>query len=113
MLRVVIAVGLAALISSAALANPVLQAPEPPEPTTGPETAADDGVRDPDKVICRSLRPPTGTRVRSARTRQKVCLTKTEWERREEEAREMLRARDSGTCQPSSMINGPNDCNGG
>jgi len=110
-----LAVAAAALVTADASAQPMFQAPPtPPEPTTNPTTTADDAARgDPDKIVCRSMRPPTGTRMRSARTRQKVCMSKADWEQQEEEARQMLKLRDSGFCTPSVMNGHGNDCNGG
>jgi len=102
-LRLALIAGMAGLISSAAIAQPMLQAPaaEPPEPSSNPSTTADDAARgDPNKIICRTVRPPTGTRVSSARSRQKVCMSKADWEQQERDAQEQLRVRDSGVCAP-------------
>jgi len=99
---------MAGLISTAASAQPMMQspAPEPPEPSTAAATTADPSATDPNKVICRSVRPPTGTRVRSARTRQKVCMSKADWDQQEREAQEQLRERDRGVCPMNGTCKG-------
>ena len=69
-----------------------------PSPQGAPEPATEDSRNDPDKIICRTVRPPTGTRVANARTRQKVCQTRDQWEELEREAQEALKVRDRGIC---------------
>lgn len=71
----------------------------PPGPH-GP-AAAEPG--DHDKIICRTARPPTGTRVRSARSRNTVCMTKADWELQDREAQDAARtvARNSNNTEPS------------
>jgi hypothetical protein len=63
-----------------------------------PAPAAADERFDPSKVICRTIRPPTGTRVVNARSQRKVCQTRQQWEDQEREAQEALRVRDRGIC---------------
>lgn len=76
----------------------VAAAPAPVAGTTPSPPAADDGRLDPDKVICRTVRPPTGTRVANGRTRQKICQTREQWEDLERDAQEALKVRDRGIC---------------
>jgi hypothetical protein len=64
----------------------------------GSAPAAADDRYDPDKVICRTIRPPTGTRVASARNQRKVCQTRQQWQDQEREAQEALKVRDRGLC---------------
>lgn len=99
MLRIALIAAVAGLMSTTALASPGLQVTEPdPAPRTAPATATEDGDRDPAKIICRNVRPPTGTRVRSGRTRQRVCQTRATWEEQEREAQESARSMRTGTC---------------
>jgi hypothetical protein len=94
-----ITVAVGVLASAAAAQQPAEVSA--PEPTTNSDGTADTiGRDDPTKVICRSVRPPTGTRVTSARTRQKVCLTREQWDQQAREAQEALKVRDSGVCSP-------------
>lgn len=96
-----IAVGIAGVLATTAAAQvggSSARPSEAPEPMSNPTTTADSRNDDPDKVICRSVRPPTGTRVKSSRTRTKVCMTKGEWEQQEREAQELIKERDRGTC---------------
>jgi hypothetical protein len=77
-----------------------------------PSAVADDDVGvapakrrfDPLKMLCRRVRPKTGTRISRAPSDERICLTAAEWERREEVARDVLETRDRGTC-------GPGGCN--
>ena len=107
MLRIVIAAGLAGLIATAAVAQPEM--PQVPEPSgvllSGPDasprvttTTPTDPNADPDKVICKTVKPVTGTRVASSRSRTKVCMTKREWDQQAIEAQEQLNQRNRGTC---------------
>lgn len=95
MVRLLLAVGLAGALSTTAMAQSFDPSSTPREPTESTSSgisttsAADD--TDPNKVICRSVRPPTGTRVKSSRTRTKVCMTKSEWDIQNAEAQEQAR----------------------
>jgi len=112
---VVAAIAAASFVGAAALAQPMMGGPvfEPPEPTTNPATTADDAARgDPNKIICRNVRPPTGTRVRSARTRQKVCMSKAQWEQEEAEARENARNMNPGVCGGMDKGSSGGSCSG-
>ena len=53
---------------------------------------------DPLKIVCRKVRPPTGTRIISSQTRQRMCMTGADWEQQELDAQEVLRLRDEGVC---------------
>jgi len=100
-LRIVLAAGLAGVIASAAVAQPS-PATGTTEPMTNPPSTADASAGDPDKVICKNVKPPTGTRVGSSRNRQRICQTKAEWDQQAREAHEQLRVRDKGTCSGAS-----------
>jgi len=115
MKRLLIAVALAGMMSSAAYAQVFDLAP--PEPTSIPLDTADIGAdelendRDPNKVICRDVRPPTGTRLATSRKRTKMCMTRERWEQQERDGQEVLKQRDRGIC--SGGIDGtPNPCRG-
>lgn len=106
MLRLVLAAGVAGLLATAAVA----------QSTPAPDTDADDDAStvaaasderryDPMRVICRKVRPPTGTRIQSSQTRQKMCMTAADWEQQELDAQEALGERDKGIC-------GPGQCGG-
>jgi len=70
-----------------------------PEPTATTATTADaTGDNDPTKVVCKNVKPPTGTRLASSRSRQRICQTREAWEEQEREAQEALKVRDRGTC---------------
>lgn len=97
MLRIVLAAGLAGLIASTAVAQPS-SATGTTEPATNPSTTADTSGTDPDKVICKNVKPPTGTRVGSSRNRQRICQTRAQWDEQAREAQEQLRQRDKGLC---------------
>lgn len=90
MLRIVLIASVAGAISTAAMAQPAFTG-EPPEPTTNSSMTADPSATDPNKVVCKASKPPTGTRVRSSRTRTKVCMTKAEWDIQAAEAQEAAR----------------------
>lgn len=107
MLRIVLAAGLAGLLATAAIAQPDVPAasepggamPSAPGSSSGVTTTTPtDPNADPDKVICRTVKPPTGTRVSSSRTRTKLCMTKREWDQQAVEAQEQLNQRNRGTC---------------
>jgi hypothetical protein len=101
LLRFALIAGLAGVISTAAMAQPSAQSPgSAPEPTTNATSTADASANDPDKVICRNVKPPTGTRLGSARNRQRVCQTKEQWDEQARAAQEALKVRDSGICAP-------------
>jgi len=111
-LRIVLAAGLAGLIASAAVAQPepTQQISEPSAPS-GVPAATDPGANvttpvdrnaDPDKVICKTVKPVTGTRVSSARSRTKVCMTKQQWDDQAREAQEQLNQRNRGVCSGSN-----------
>ena len=111
MLRIVLAAGLAGLLATAAIAQPeVPLASEPggaipsgPGTTSGVTTTTPtDPNADPDKVICKTVKPVTGTRVASGRTRTKLCMTKREWDQQALEAQEQLNQRNRGTCSGSN-----------
>jgi len=104
MLRLVLAASAAALISSAAFAEPGaggLQSA--PEPSSNSATTADPSASaDPSKVICKNVKPATGTRLTSSRSRQRICMTKADWEQQEAEAQEAARgARNSANTMPN------------
>jgi len=105
--RIILLAGAAGLLSTAAIAQPELRASTPPEPSsaTAPSTSTDAKaeVDDPDKLICKTVKPVTGTRVSSARTRTKMCMTKREWDEQAEEAKQALR---TGTDGQFSRPNG-------
>lgn len=99
MLRLILAASLAGLLASAATAQS--EPSSSTEPTVDPATvvtAAEDEEYDPLKVVCRKVRPPTGTRVISGQTRQRMCMSNADWEQQELDAQEALRERDKGTC---------------
>ena len=98
MYRAILAVTGAVLMAVAAA--PATAAEGAPSPTV-----PDDRL-DPNKVICRTIRPPTGTRVASARNQRKVCQTRQQWEAQEREAQEALRVRDRGICTSTDRCKG-------
>lgn len=101
MLRLALAAGLAGLLATAAVAQPQMrQAPEPSMPATPPTVDLSSG--DPDKVICKTVKPVTGTRVSSGRNRTKLCMTKAEWDEQARKAQEQLNERNRGTCSGGS-----------
>lgn len=99
-LRLALVVGLSGVIATSAIAQSDAGAPAA---SNGPSTAAPaatDPDNDPNKVICKNIKPPTGTRVGSSRNRQRICQTRADWEQQAREAQEALRVRDSGVCSP-------------
>lgn len=79
-------------------------APEPVQ--TARSAVADDDLGeapkvkafDPTRMLCRRVRPKTGTRIARGPASERMCLTAEEWDRRAEVAQEVLEARDRGTC---------------
>ena len=75
-------------------------------PKTPASAVADDDIGvapvkrrfDPLRMLCRRVRPKTGTRISRAPSDERICLTAAEWERREEVARDVLETRDRGLC---------------
>lgn len=94
MMRLVLIAGLAGLIATSAVAQPAANAPSgAPEPSTNSAMTADTSSNnDPNKVICKNVKPPTGTRLGSSRNRQRICQTKADWDQQELEAQEMARS---------------------
>jgi hypothetical protein len=107
MVRLALLAGSALLLSTAAMAQPMAQSSGAPEPMANPTSTADASASDPDKIICRNVKPPTGTRLGSARNRQRVCQTKADWEQQEAEAQEAARnaTRNGANTMPGE--NGP------
>ena len=102
MLRIALIAGLAGVLSTAALAQPSGPTAAQ-EPTANATSTADaSGDLDPNKVICKNVKPPTGTRLGSSRNRQRVCQTREQWDEQAREAQEALRVRDKGTCAGNS-----------
>ena len=91
MLRLVLIAGLAGVVASAALAQPS-PTTGTTEPMSNPPSTADASATDPDKVVCKNVKPPTGTRVGSSRNRQRICLTKAEWDQQARDAQETARS---------------------
>ena len=110
MLRLsLIAVGIAGVLSTAAVAqvfDPSSMPAERSEPASNPSATADVGASDPNKVICSNVRPPTGTRVKSSRTRTKLCMTKAEWDEQAREAQEIMKEKDRGVCPMGGSCRG-------
>lgn len=107
-LRFALIVGLCAAVSTAAFATPLLQVQgNTPDPAARQTTPGDAPDFDPGKVICRNVKPPTGTRIAGSRNRQRICMTKADWEQQERDAQEALRVRDIGICS-----NGNDQCRG-
>lgn len=101
MIRLTMAVTIAALLAGAAFAGQDPATPsETGAATAAPATEAVEGDDDPLKIICRRVRPPTGTRVAGPQTRQQMCMTQSDWEQQELDAQEALKVRDEGTCSP-------------
>ena len=84
-LRLALIAGVAGLLSSAAVAEPSVPTGTS-EPTTNASTTADSSANDPNKVICKNVKPPTGTRLASSRNRQRICQTKADWDQQELDA---------------------------
>lgn len=103
MVRLAFLVGVVALASTLAVAQPAPVETETTATGAAAGAATDNGAasdNDPSKVICRNVKPPTGTRLASSRNRQRVCMTKAEWDDQAREAQEALKVRDSGVCSP-------------
>jgi hypothetical protein len=100
LLRLILAAGLAGLLATTAVAQVDPPTTEPAEDST-PVEAADTFDYDPLKIVCRKVRPPTGTRIISGQTRQSMCMSNVDWEQQELDAREVLRERDRGICAPN------------
>jgi hypothetical protein len=58
-----------------------------PEAAAAPAIVSD---RDPMKIVCRNMRPPTGSRLQG-RDRQRVCQTQREWDDQRDEAQAATR----------------------
>ena len=103
MLRLVLAAGVAGLLATAAFAQqqPSSTEPEAAEPAQSTAANASDDY-DPLKVVCRKVRPPTGTRLITGQTRQTMCMSNADWEQQELDAQEALGERDKGICSGSS-----------
>lgn len=70
-------------------------APAEVRPSTPPVVPADEsGSRDPQKVVCRKAKPPTGTRVQT-RGRQQMCMTQADWDTLNAEAEAETRRLDN------------------
>ena len=85
MLRLALVVGLSGVIATSAIAQSDAGAPAA---SNGPSTAAPaatDPDNDPNKVICKNIKPPTGTRVGSSRNRQRICQSRADWEQQARE----------------------------
>ena len=106
MLRILLIAGAAGLLSTTAMAQ-AFGGAEPPEPTSNPSMTADPSAGDPNKVVCKNSKPPTGTRVRSSRTRTKVCMTKAEWDQQAAEAQEAARNAPGNGSFSAPNENGP------
>lgn len=99
MLRLVLAAGAAAgLLATAAFAQPQPASSTEPAADPAPSTAVSADDYDPLKVVCRKVRPPTGTRIISGQSRQTMCMSNRDWEQQELDAQEALRERDKGIC---------------
>lgn len=93
------------LISIALLSTPTFgqdsgatSVSEPGLPSAPQATVTADGeARDPLKVICRKAPPPTGTRVRTSRTRQQICMTQADWDLLAQDAQDATRDMDNPT----------------
>lgn len=100
MIRFATALVLVSLLGGAALAQQTTSSGQPAGTATAPAPEADEADDDPMKIICRRVRPPTGTRVAGPGTRQQMCMSKADWEQQELDAQEALKVRDSGVCAP-------------
>ena len=63
---------------------------------TSEPVASTDADADSQKVICRRVAPPTGTRL-SSRSRQQLCMTKSDWDIMAAEAQAEARANNDPT----------------
>jgi hypothetical protein len=61
--------------------------PVPTAPGTAPLAQGEAVTSDLDKVVCKRLPPPTGSRLGARR----VCLTEREWRQERQESREFMR----------------------
>jgi hypothetical protein len=92
MILTVFAFSLAAAIAAAgaASATPGFQSAVAPDPTqANPQTELTSDF-DPQKVVCRNIRPPTGTRLQS-RARERICQTQADWDAQSAEAQAATR----------------------
>ena len=97
-----ISVTFAALLAGAAVAaqDPGADSNRPGAPDADAEAAAQEDDFDPTKIVCRRVSPPTGTRVTGRQTRQRMCMSRADWEQQELDAQEALKVRDEGICSP-------------
>lgn len=112
-MRILIAAAALAAAAGVALAQPA----SPGDPVAAPagrSAVPDDDLGaapearryDPLKILCRRIRPQTGTRIVRDRGDERLCQTMAEWDRQSELGQEALRERDRGVC-------GSPDCGGG
>ena len=104
--------GVATVPASAQVAERAPASEPGPPPADTADVGAEGAGEDGDKVVCRTVKPPTGTRVSSGRSRQRRCMTKDQWEQEAREAQEFLKLRDSGVCGGISADGGGNRCSG-
>jgi len=88
-----------------ALQEPVGDTPTAPEATVTADDLDEGEILDALKVVCKRVRPPTGTRLVTGQTRQQMCMTRADWDVLEQETQEAIRERDKGIC-------GGNSCGG-
>jgi len=108
MFRVALAFSLAALAAASAHAMPSLQVTAAPDPST-PDTSAATAVtsdRDPMKVVCRAMRPPTGTRIQT-RDRVRICQSQEQWDAQATEAQGAARDAVNGSSVNNKEFLGP------
>jgi len=53
---------------------------------------------DPTRIVCRKVKPKTGSRVVRDKGDERICLTQAEWDRHSDLAQESLKERDRGVC---------------
>jgi hypothetical protein len=99
MLRLAFLAGLGCLAYTTALAQEATPPAPPPAPATEPATGEASRF-DPTRIVCRTVKPPTGTRISDPRARQRLCMTQGDWEQQELDAQEALKVRDRGVCSP-------------
>jgi hypothetical protein len=88
---------LLAAVAAVSSVNAAQPAPEPAASDQANRSAPDDNDRlDPTK----NVRPPTGARIGSSRTRQRVCQTRQQWDEQERAAQQAIKVRDRGVCSP-------------
>jgi hypothetical protein len=112
-MRILIAVTALTAAAGVALAQPESPA-DPVAAPAGRSAVPDDDIGappearryDPLKVLCRRIRPQTGTRIVRDRGDERLCQTMAEWDRQAELAQETMRERDRGVC-------GSPDCGAG